>query len=85
MFYKTNNTKHMNTTTQTTHPIKVMYDDDFVGNQREAKVYFNDILIGTFCVFNGFIDFTNELENKTYNLMELTSAGMIINNEPKLD
>jgi hypothetical protein len=75
----------MNTTTQTTYPVRVVYNDDFTGNQREAQVYFENVLIGTFSVYNGFVDFTNELEGKTYNLMEIMQSGAIINGEPKLD
>jgi hypothetical protein len=75
----------MNTQTQNTYPVRVVYNDDFTGNQREAKVYFENVLIGTFSVYNGFIDFTNELEGKTYNLIEIMQSGAIINGEPKLD
>lgn len=54
----------------------------------ELEFFTEGKLIGTLTVFNmesgnSYIDYTNELENKEYNLLHLNQNGTIENDVPK--
>lgn len=76
-------TQELTAPTSMTHELlQVEYNDEFPTNQRELHILFGGKRIATICVVNGFVDYENLLDRSTFNLLEIASTGIVINDQP---
>jgi hypothetical protein len=65
--------------------LSLKYNTEQLPHDQSIEILFNDVHVATVQMWNNFLDFTNELDRKNYNLLEIAESGAIINDNPKLD